>query len=203
MQQLIFYTANQIVEKSWRLAASKHDVKIVAGLEQVENFAVDESIILIQKQNIEGETVVIEKLLKRGYTIILFADIPSTDDAINWFHKGIKGYLNSYANYKRIQQTIGVVEEGNIWLGQAVMQAIIADGFKPVLANNGWFKVITEREKHTLEHLLTGKANKEIANLMDISERTVKAHVSNLFKKFNVTDRLALVLHIQNWQEEE
>jgi DNA-binding NarL/FixJ family response regulator len=48
---------------------------------------------------------------------------------------------------------------------------------------------LTPREMATLKLLANGKANKEIAGELDISERTVKTHLAHLFEKLGVTSR--------------
>ena len=48
---------------------------------------------------------------------------------------------------------------------------------------------LTPREMATLTLLADGKANKEIASALDISERTVKTHLGHLFEKLGVTSR--------------
>ena len=55
--------------------------------------------------------------------------------------------------------------------------------------NNNLKDPLTEREMQVLKLITEGLYNKEIANILDISERTVKNHVSKIFKKINVTDR--------------
>ena len=58
---------------------------------------------------------------------------------------------------------------------------------------------MTRRELEVLKLLATGNYNKEIAEELGISERTVKNHVSNIFKKIEVTDRTqAAVFAIRN-----
>src|SRR5262249_33817281 len=52
---------------------------------------------------------------------------------------------------------------------------------------------LTPRELATLKLLADGKANKEIANELDISERTVKTHLAHLFEKLGVTSRTEAV----------
>jgi len=51
---------------------------------------------------------------------------------------------------------------------------------------------LSKRQAHTLQKIFEGFSNKEIASDMRISERTVKYHVSELFKKFGVSDRSRL-----------
>ena len=58
---------------------------------------------------------------------------------------------------------------------------------------------LTKRELEVLIEVANGKLNKEIANELKISERTVKNHISNIFKKIDVSDRTqAAVFAIKN-----
>lgn len=45
------------------------------------------------------------------------------------------------------------------------------------------------RESQVLHHLLSGKSNKSIANIMHLSERTIKFHCTNIYRKLNVSSR--------------
>lgn len=55
------------------------------------------------------------------------------------------------------------------------------------------FQPLTRREKEVLKWCASGKSHWEISMLMSISERTVKFHMSNIFKKFNVTNKAQAV----------
>ena len=58
---------------------------------------------------------------------------------------------------------------------------------------------LTKRELQVLKELAIGKFNRDIAKEMEISERTVKNHISSIFKKLDVTDRTqAAVFAIKN-----
>ena len=58
---------------------------------------------------------------------------------------------------------------------------------------------LTDREIEVLKLLAVGMYNKEVAETLEISERTVKNHISNIFKKLDVTDRTqAAVFAIRN-----
>lgn len=58
---------------------------------------------------------------------------------------------------------------------------------------------LTAREREVLTHLSNGKTNKEIADVFGLSEKTVKAHVTGIFKSLGVTNRTeAAVMARQN-----
>jgi DNA-binding CsgD family transcriptional regulator len=65
-----------------------------------------------------------------------------------------------------------------------------------IRSRNQWGSAdISGREREVLEALLANLSNKEIAGKLEISERTVKFHVSNLLAKFGVERRQHLLLH--------
>ncbi len=56
-------------------------------------------------------------------------------------------------------------------------------------------QLLTSREEEILNWLVKGSSNKEIARILDISESTVKVHVQNILKKFNVTSRVEAAVY--------
>jgi DNA-binding NarL/FixJ family response regulator len=54
---------------------------------------------------------------------------------------------------------------------------------------------LTPREQEVLNHLARGCSNKEIAQNLSISEKTVKSHLNSIFRKLNVTRRLQAILY--------
>lgn len=112
---------------------------------------------------------------------------------------GIKGYLERNASSSSLRQAIQAIQHGNVWIEHEVMKHLIQnlDSVLNKGASEAWSDGLTLREKETAHSLLKGKSNKEIAEIMNISERTVKSHLRNLFDKFEVNDRLALVVKIQ------
>ncbi len=66
------------------------------------------------------------------------------------------------------------------------------------MAGDG-LEALTGREKEILARVTEGMSNKEIASVLHISERTVKNHLSNIFRKLNVSDRTqAAILALRN-----
>ncbi len=57
---------------------------------------------------------------------------------------------------------------------------------------------ITKREQEILLALLDGKSNKELASTFFVSEKTIEAHLANIYKKLGVKNRLELFSHLQN-----
>ncbi|MFQ9933387.1 MAG: response regulator transcription factor, partial [Lachnospiraceae bacterium] len=72
-------------------------------------------------------------------------------------------------------------------------------GLSSINDDRSKLKLLTKREEEVLKLIAEGLFNKEIAAKLEISERTVKNHVSNIFKKIDVSDRTqAAVFAIKN-----
>ncbi|WP_024850260.1 response regulator transcription factor [Hydrogenovibrio kuenenii] len=198
MTHLLLYTTDENSINNTSVAKSQ-DCDVIFDFEEALSYVPSEVMILVVLNPlIDKESI--QALIAREYPIILLSNLPTTEEALAWFALGVKGYLNLYASEERIRQAIDVVESGNIWLGQNVMQALITQATSQPQVSEGWKELVTEREDETLKLVMQGLSNMEIAEAMHISERTVKAHISHLLEKFSVKDRLALVLCIQNWQ---
>jgi DNA-binding NarL/FixJ family response regulator len=93
-----------------------------------------------------------------------------------------------------------VVERGHVWVGKGLMQKLLQaaqSGAKaPASDANGWQELLTEREREVATLAANGASNMAIARDCGISERTVKAHLSAVFAKLNITDRLQLALRV-------
>jgi DNA-binding NarL/FixJ family response regulator len=58
-------------------------------------------------------------------------------------------------------------------------------------------EILTTREKDIAHAVGEGKSNRQIADLYDISEPTVKTHLTNIFRKLELRDRVGLVLYLK------
>lgn len=158
-----------------------------------------ESVILVYLSHYptqEAAIAAIKAIQQHNLKMIAITDQPTVQEGQELFKAGIKGYLAADFPAGQLQQVIDVVQQGNIWLGQNIMAALIEKMQTPV-SDDHWQQGLTAREIETAQAILQGLSNKQIAEQFFISERTVKSHVHNLLEKFNVKDRLALVLKIQ------
>jgi len=91
-----------------------------------------------------------------------------------------------------------VVQHGGLWLGRELLQQLI--NVSTTLLSNQPDQVaealdkLTARERDVAIEAAKGLSNKEIARLLNITERTVKAHISACFERLKVKDRLQLAL---------
>lgn len=134
-----------------------------------------------------------------GRSLIVLADAPTEDEAMAALSAGAAGYCNGHAAPQVLQQVATVVENGGIWIGQGLMQrflAVTARLLPEPAAESTWRASLTPREQEVAVALAKGASNKEIARQLDITERTVKAHVGATLEKLGARDRLQLSLII-------
>lgn len=111
---------------------------------------------------------------------------------------GINGYVLKDSESSELKKAIYSIVEGETYIQPSLIPALNA---KRIEKNEDEIKIedLTKRELEVLKLLAIGMYNKEIAEKLNISERTVKNHVSNIFKKLEVTDRTqAAVFAIRN-----
>ncbi len=153
----------------------------------------------------DGDAAALVAGLRRqaaGRPLILLADVPDEDEALAALAAGASGYCNGHAAPDVLAQVALAVGNGGIWIGQSLMQRLLAATARGLAAAPSgqeagaaaWRERITAREKEAAALLAQGASNKEIARRMAITERTVKAHVGAMLEKLGARDRLQLSL---------
>lgn len=111
---------------------------------------------------------------------------------------GVNGYLLKDSESAELKKAIVAVVNGESYIQPSLIPVLNA---KMIDRDTDSAKIesLTKRELEVLKNLSYGMYNKEIAEKLEISERTVKNHISNIFKKIGVTDRTqAAVFAIRN-----
>lgn len=111
---------------------------------------------------------------------------------------GVNGYVLKDSESAELKKAIFTVADGETYIQPSLIPALNA---KMIETNKDAEKIksLTKRELDVLKLLAVGMFNKEVGKRLEISERTVKNHVSNIFKKLEVTDRTqAAVFAIRN-----
>lgn len=121
------------------------------------------------------------------------------DDAESYslLQLGAKGLLTYEDSEDQLPRALPLVANGGFWVPRAVLSGFVdsilngSHNRRPKLDTSA---DLSRREQEVLSALLENLANKEIASRLNISERTVKFHVSNLLSKFGVRRRADLIL---------
>jgi DNA-binding NarL/FixJ family response regulator len=201
MKTINLYLPQRSVAEHWQ-AALQEPYKKVDSL-RLDRSQKNDILWVVQWQPDQPEEG-LTQLLAEQQPVLLLSNQPSEPEGLTWLRQGIRGYLNSFAHADVIAHAIAAIRQGNTWVGQNIMQALIqglTTAESRTNQNQSWREKLSDRETQTVEAILQGKSNREIAQTMNITERTVKSHVHHILEKLDAKDRLNLVIKLQNWHK--
>jgi DNA-binding NarL/FixJ family response regulator len=132
-------------------------------------------------------------LLPRTQVLVLTVH---TDDA-NLFQAikaGAQGYILKDCTPEDLAGAIRCVHAGNTITSPDIAKKMMTT-FEGIRSNTEIAPSLTEREREVIKALAQGKSNREIASALDISEKTVRNHASNIYKKLHIFDRTQAVIY--------
>jgi len=122
---------------------------------------------------------------------------PNDDTGIFWLDRGASGYCHSFAAGSTILQMLDVISSGELWVGRSLMARLLKNiGRASTASADAWKMPLTEREREVASLAALGESNQNIAVALGITERTVKSHLTAIFEKLGVVDRLQLALKV-------
>lgn len=136
-----------------------------------------------------------------GARVIVVSAVPQEAEGLRALQAGARGYCHQVALPQVLRDVEQTVRLGGLWVGAELVQRLmsasrsalersVATSREPDLSR------LSEREAQVARLVAEGKSNKEVADRLFISERTVKAHLGAVFDKLGVRDRLQLVLRL-------
>jgi len=170
------------------LISTVSDMEIVAegsnGREAVELFRQhqpDITLIDLRMPVMSGVEAIAE--IRRefpGARIIVLTTYDGDEDIYRSVQAGAQGYLLKDMFFEELESAIRKVHGGARLIPGSVAERLAARMSSSEL---------TSRELEVLKQIVDGKSNKEIANVLSISEATVKSHINNILSKLGVSDR--------------
>jgi DNA-binding NarL/FixJ family response regulator len=140
--------------------------------------------------------------------IVLCSRAPNDPETISALQAGARGYVQRDSDPLLIRKAVDRVSEGEIWVGRSIVprllqriRALAEAQREPArdLVEGGLGK-LSRRERDTAELILSGASNREIAGQLGITEATVKAHLTAIFRKLQLHDRLHLALFLSRFE---
>ncbi|MDR0268661.1 response regulator transcription factor [Paenibacillus sp.] len=127
--------------------------------------------------------------------VIMLSSFSDQDHIIPAIRAGVSGYQLKDIEPDELARVIKSVYNGEKKLHTAVTSELMTH-------MTGWqeneehrIKQLTHREREVLRQIASGKSNKEIADILVITEQTVKTHVSNILSKLQVQDRTQAAIY--------
>ena len=143
---------------------------------------------------------VVDVLKKSGNVIpiLILTASNEMDYLIHAINLGVDGYLLKECGTAELKKAIFTIVDGKSYIQPNLVPLLQQTMKKKKLAKKK-LDSLTDREGELLKLLSDGMSNKDIAERLSLSERTVKNHLSSIFKKLEVMDRTqAAVFAIRN-----
>lgn len=172
----------------------------VECLKKIQEVMPDVLLLDINMPNGNGFDVLKEiKLKKYPVKVLMLTVHNEADILLKAYDMGADGYISKDSDSTELKKAIEyLIEKDERYIQPSLIpllnnRLVTRDKDKEKVAS------LTKREVEILILIANGQINKEIANSLNISERTVKNHISNIFKKIMVNDRTqAAVFAIKN-----
>lgn len=203
MLLILLGSANRAVIKRWQgLLTSNVKYEVASTLSELYQKCSTKPIDLVILHRPLTDVKVFAELRKHSPRLkyFLLSDQPEEQEGLAFLKLGIVGYGNTYISPNRMAEAIRVVGNGGVWLGQKVIQHLIQEAYARTHENpspqddRSVLSGLTKAELKIAEMVARGQSNLEIAADLQITERTVKAHLTSIYEKTKTGNRLNLAL---------
>lgn len=193
-QPIVSYGIRMLFENSTdiRIVNTANSAKQL--LDYLKKSNTDIVLMSIDLTDINGITVL--RTIKKEFrdvAVIIFSTHPEDIYAISAIKAGASGYLSKSVTNATIKRAILKVYKGGIHVSKELAQTLTFE--KNSQGTMNLYKKLSTREVEVLKLISSGKRNNEIANQLDISEKTVSTYKLRLMKKLNVSNLVELIEH--------
>ncbi|HPF97610.1 MAG: response regulator transcription factor [Flavobacteriaceae bacterium] len=200
MIKLLIVDHHPIIRKGFELLfVTSTSVQCVGALDDGEAIfdflrrnSVDIILMELDLPKLNGITVL--RRLKTEHPnvkAVIFSAQPEEVYAISSIKAGAMGYIPKTANVLTVKEAIQRVSNGEIYLSLDLAHSMALG--KKVNRAGAHYKKLSMREVEVLKLLSVGKKNKEVAQELDINEKTVSTYKARLMRKLNVTNLVDLI----------
>lgn len=152
----------------------------------------------------DGSIVWLHNMLPAGMRpaavrFVVMHDEPSDDKGLEALSSGASGYCHAHAAPELLHTIESVIRSNGLWVGESLLNRLVGGiGVRSHMSGrheqHPALQALSEREREVALCVARGESNKEITRNLDIAERTIKAHLTAVFDKLGVRDRLQLAI---------
>lgn len=148
--------------------------------------------------NVDDWGVLAANLSRRNAIVAVLSYTPDSEEALQALACGARGYAHALASPEMLRQVQLVIANQGIWVLPELMAKVVGSTFRALggesRVQEETLSALTQRERAVALSVAAGNSNKVVARELDITERTVKAHLGAVFRKLQVRDRMQLIL---------
>lgn len=197
--------------EQWTTILSKeHETALFNGLKKMVTHALpnDAELIVIDAALLDSELSALIPIRQLQLKMLIIGDDWSDDKQIEALALGCSGYCEAQNAEKLLLKAVNQLLLGDTWIQRHLVPRLI----KTLADSNGKHRhnhssnnsdikkklaSLSNRELEVANLIKIGESNKAIATALNISERTVKAHLTSIFNKLEIPDRLHLALFLK------
>ncbi len=187
MGKNIIITTSKVYPTRWRIAFPYAEISLSAPVNPPAD-----SIVWLHNM-LPGGTP------PAGVHFVVMHDEPSDDKGLEALSLGASGYCNAHATPELLHTIESVIRSNGLWVGESLLNRLVGGiGVRSPMTGrheqHPALQALTKREREIALCVARGESNKEITRNLNIAERTIKAHLTAIFEKLGVRDRLQLAI---------
>jgi DNA-binding NarL/FixJ family response regulator len=215
---IIIASLSKALRRQWREALAGvfpiHEVGDKCTLLHSLSELKPEVLFLDYDNPVFGRTTVLRDTTQASPStrVVVITNSPTSTGALAAIKCGAQGYGPKNLSGPLIRKAARVVSGGEIWIGRKFISMLILElgGFKRLSKNaslktegnereaRNVFNELTVRQREIASLIATGEHNRTISSHLSISEKTVKAHLTTIFRKLGISGRIQLALFVSH-----
>ncbi|NOQ16387.1 MAG: DNA-binding response regulator [Methyloprofundus sp.] len=201
MTTILLFLANKTPLPPWVEGLStQFEISIVHQIPANNNY-----LTIIDTDTLKNNNTFFTPFSQLNFRCLIIGKQWPDDQQVTALVNGAAGYCDFDESSKIIELALNSILKGEIWIQRHLVQQVIGAlvninsekqknaGIRSAEAKEK-LKKLSARELDVAKMIKTGENNKKIAQHLNISDRTVKAHLTSAFKKLEINDRLQLAL---------
>jgi DNA-binding NarL/FixJ family response regulator len=128
--------------------------------------------------------------------VVMILDHSDGDSVTRAFRAGARGIFSRNSSLETLPKCIVCVSQGQLWASSAELEHLLEALKMPLrLVNASGAELLSKREREVVQQVSEGLTNREIADLLGLSENTIKNYIYRIFDKLGISSRVELVLY--------
>lgn len=199
----LYYLYSKVKEVNAHVINSLSDYDITTIDDSSKLFDIDskeDAILLLHVDSYDQDICeLVEYLLKdiKDLKIFALSNRVSFSEGVSLLQAGVKGYGNTYMHDIHLYQAVDIIASGNLWIYPELALHLIKNLTKAENVDESRLDSLSEHERECALLAAEGNSNNEIATLLDRQEITVKKHLSSVYKKLGIKNRMELALYLK------
>lgn len=178
---------NRVIAEGLRKIIHTHFNSATVRSHYFDHTVEDPDIILF---NTIDQIESLKNVYHQAKFVCLDVGMPNSEIAFLLFYHNIHGIIAPGLDEKMFFKALRVVDSGEVWLDQSHLKAMLKESH--ALPHSGGLRGLSEQDQQIVSMVASGLKNRDIADRLCLSEPTIKAHLTRIYKRLKVSNRSSL-----------